>query len=82
MSKKPETLPEVFDGYRSVATEAIKMLKTVPYVDIKMLNKVDDLFNRLADCDIAVREIQMKIFIDEMGQIAGEETPKPEDNNG
>jgi hypothetical protein len=70
MSKKPENLPEVFDGYRSVATDAVKMLRTVPYVDIKMLNKVEDLFNRLADCDIALNEIKMKLIIEEMGQIA------------
>ena len=70
MSKKPENLPEVFDGYRSVATDAVKMLKTVPYVDVKMLNKVEDLFNRLADCDIALNEIKMKLIIEEMGQVA------------
>jgi hypothetical protein len=79
MSKKPENLPEVFDGYRSVATDAVKMLRTVPYVDVKMLNKVEDLFNRLADCDIALNEIKMKMIIEEMGQIAS--APPINDND-
>lgn len=81
MSKKPENLPEIFDGYRSVATEAVKMLKTVPYVDVKMRNKVDDLFNRLADCDIVLHDIKIKLIIDEMGQIAEAQPPKPENND-
>ena len=85
MSKKPETLTEIFDGYRSVATDSIKMLKTVPYTDVAMLNKVDELFNALADCDIALQAHIRKQVLDEMAQIASApgfiETEKTDEQN-
>lgn len=43
--------------YRNIATDAVKMLKSIPFYDIKQRMAVDSLFDRLADNDIALQDL-------------------------
>ena len=60
--------------YRNIATDAVKMLKSIPFYDINQRINVDDLFDRLADNDMALQSIIRASQIVEMGKVAGEAT--------
>ena len=64
--------------YRNIATDAVKMLKSIPFYDIKQRMAVDDLFDRLADNDMALQSIIRASQIVEMGKVAGDIKPADE----
>ena len=63
--------------FRSIATDAVKMLKGVPFVDVRQRLAVEELFDRLADNDIALQSLiraqQVQAIVD--GGFGGEPPP-------
>lgn len=55
--KKLKTAGDLASEYRNIATDAVKMLKGVPFYDVKQHLAVDSLFDRLADNDIALQDM-------------------------
>ena len=55
--------------YRNIATDAVKMLKSIPFYDVKQRITVDELFDRLADNDMALQAIIRAEQIVEMGKV-------------
>lgn len=72
--KKTKDGNQIAVEFRSIATDAVKMLKAVPFVDIRQQLAVSDLFDRLADNDIAlqslIRKQQVQAIVD--GGFGGE----------
>ena len=70
MSKKtkPKDGNAIAVEFRSIATDAVKMLKGVPFVDVRQRLAVEELFDRLAENDIAlqtlIRNQQIKEIIE------------------
>jgi hypothetical protein len=58
--KKTKDGNQIAVEFRSIATDAVKMLKAVPFVDIRQQLAVSDLFDRLADNDIALQDLIRK----------------------
>jgi len=58
--KKAKDGNQIAVEFRSIATDAVKMLKSVPFVDIRQQLAVSDLFDRLADNDIALQDLIRK----------------------
>jgi hypothetical protein len=52
--------------FRSIATDAVKMLKGVPFVDLRQRLAVEELFDRLADNDMALQNLIRKQQIKQM----------------
>jgi len=71
MSKKPKTKSgnDIAVEYRNIATDAVKMLKSIPFYDVKQRITVDELFDRLADNDMALQSIIRAEQIVEMGKV-------------
>ena len=55
--------------FRSIATDAVKMLKSVPFVDVRQQFAVSDLFDRLADNDIALQDLIRKQQVEQIVNI-------------
>jgi hypothetical protein len=70
--KKQTTKGGVASEYRNIAVEAVKLLKSIPFRDIKLRNEIDSLFDRLADNDIALQEMIRKEAVENMGKAAEE----------
>ena len=58
--KKTKDGNQIAVEFRSIATDAVKMLKAVPFVDIRQQLAVSNLFDRLADNDIALQDLIRK----------------------
>lgn len=58
--KKTKDGNQIAVEFRSIATDAVKMLKGVPFVDVRQQFAVSDLFARLADNDIALQDLIRK----------------------
>lgn len=58
--KKTKDGNQIAVEFRSIATDAVKMLKSVPFVDVRQQFAVSDLFDRLADNDIALQDLIRK----------------------
>lgn len=58
--KKTKDGNQIAVEFRSIATDAVKMLKGVPFVDVRQQFAVSDLFDRLADNDIALKDLIRK----------------------
>lgn len=51
-----KTPGQIANDYRNIATDAVKMLKSIPFYDVRQRIAVDELFDRLADNDIALQD--------------------------
>lgn len=84
MSKKskPKTKSgnEIAVEYRNIATDAVKMLKSIPFYDVRQRITVDELFDRLADNDMQLQNIIRAEQIAEMGKLI-EAKPETEKND-
>lgn len=58
--KKTKDGNQIAVEFRSIATDAVKMLKGVPFVDVRQRLAVEELFDRLADNDIALQDLIRK----------------------
>jgi hypothetical protein len=58
--KKTKDGNQIAVEFRSIATDAVKMLKAVPFVDVRQQLAVSELFDRLADNDIALQDLIRK----------------------
>lgn len=52
--------------YRNIATDAVKMLKSIPFYDVRQRLAVDELFDRLADNDIALQDLIRRQAVEAM----------------
>jgi hypothetical protein len=66
---KQKTGNDIAVEYRNIATDAVKMLKSIPFYDVKQRITVDELFDRLADNDMALQSIIRAAQIVEMGKV-------------
>lgn len=58
--KKSKDGNQIAVEFRSIATDAVKMLKAIPFVDVRQQLAVAELFDRLADNDIALQDLIRK----------------------
>jgi hypothetical protein len=66
---KQKTGNDIAVEYRNIATDAVKMLKSIPFYDVKQRITIDELFDRLADNDMALQAIIRAEQIVEMGKV-------------
>lgn len=64
--KKTKDGNQIAVEFRSIATDAVKMLKGVPFVDVRQRLAVEELFDRLADNDMALQDLIRKQQIQQM----------------
>ena len=72
--KKTKDGNQIAVEFRSIATDAVKMLKSVPFVDIRQQLAVSDLFDRLADNDIALQDLIRKQQVNAIVDVAANES--------
>jgi hypothetical protein len=65
---KQKTGNDIAVEYRNIAVDAVKMLKSIPFYDVKQRITVDELFDRLADNDMQLQNIIRAEQIVEMGK--------------
>lgn len=66
MKTKTKDNGGIASEYRNIATDAVKMLKSIPFYDVKQRIAVDELFDRLADNDIALQALIRKQAVEGM----------------
>jgi hypothetical protein len=72
--KKTKDGNQIAVEFRSIATDAVKMLKAVPFVDVRQRLAVSDLFDRLADNDIALQDLIRKQQVNAIVDVAANES--------
>lgn len=74
MTNKTQTIAH---EYRAIATDAVKMLKSIPFYDIRQRLAVEALYDRLADNDIALKDAARKAMIVDMKDAVAPAEEKP-----
>lgn len=55
--KIQKTPGDIAGEYRNIATDAVKILKALNVMDIQLAIEIDSVFDRLADNDIALKDM-------------------------